>query len=133
MKRTTVRVDFVIKGKGFNPSDITNKLGISPSKSWCEGDVSKEANIIKEQSLWLISTGYEQSLDINNQLSKIMNLLQPIRDELNELRVIYNISYVFEVIIEIYRGDVPAIYLESDSIEFANKIKAEFDFDMYVD
>ncbi len=36
--KTVVHISFGIKGDHFNPSDITDSLGLDPSRSWKKGD-----------------------------------------------------------------------------------------------
>ncbi|MBN6188740.1 hypothetical protein JQN58_17960 [Aneurinibacillus sp. BA2021] len=36
------------------------------------------------------------------------------------------------MVMRIENGEVPTVYLDERIIEFANVIKAEFDFDMYI-
>lgn len=83
-------------------------------------------------SLWEISTGNEESFDINDQLLKIYNLLKDKVSVLNELRGEYNLSYTIEIIPKIEDNEKPALYLDNYIIDFAHEIKAIIDIDLYI-
>jgi hypothetical protein len=130
MDKTNIMVDFRIIGDVFNLDVITNKLLIKPSYYWLKGDRNK--NNIRKYSCWAISTGYEESLDINNQLNKIIELIKTKKQELKELKNKHELDYRFDIIINIENEEKPAIYLNIDIIDFAHEIKAEFDIDLYI-
>lgn len=132
MDNTNVMVEFRISGDDYDPAVISNILAIQPSESWKKGD--KIRNTIKEREYtgWVMSTGYEESLDINIQLSKMINLLRTKEDCLLNIKDKYSLKYRFDIVINIEKQQVPAIYLDTDAISFSNKIGIEYDFDMYI-
>jgi hypothetical protein len=65
--------------KILNLRSITNKLFIQPTETGKKGEFGRYA-VLKE-SYWDISTEYEESLDINNQLGKIVNMLKDKSDD----------------------------------------------------
>lgn len=86
----------------------------------------------RKHTLWSISTEYEESLDINDQLETILSVLAPKTFDLIELRNTLGVEYRFCVVINIENNQKPAMYLDTDTIEFLNKILAEIDFDLYI-
>lgn len=132
MNNTNVKVEFRILGDDFEPDTITNKLVINPNEYWKIGDTIKNKNFKRKYSCWSISTGYEESLDINEQLKKILLKISDKKDVLKEIRELLTLEYRLDIIINIEGNEKPAIYLDSETIEFANDIKAEFDFDLYI-
>lgn len=134
MKKTNIKVKFNITGNDFEPNHLTEKLKIKPTKIWRKGDKveNRKKDIKRKFNCWFLGTEYENSYDINNQLKKIVNIIKNKKSELNELRNSMNLEYMFEIVINIENNETPAVYLDSYMIEFANSIKAEFDFDIYV-
>lgn len=51
---------------------------------------------------------------------------------LKDLRALYNLSYKIGIVINVENKETPAMYLDSETIDFAHEIGAEFDFDLYV-
>lgn len=129
MDKTNVKVEFVILGDMF-PDDITNKLRIQPSSQWNKGDVLKNGRI-REFSGWEISTEYQESLDISEQLNQIFTRIRDKREELIALCQSDGVECRFCFVIKIENGQTPAMTLDREIIAFANAIKAEFEFDIY--
>lgn len=125
-------VEFNIKGKEFDPDIITKELQIEPSDYWKKGDQIKNKSVYRSFSCWSYRTGYEESLDVNNQLTSIINKFKDSKNKLVEMRNCQSLDYVVSIVIRIENNEKPAVYLTSDSIDFANSIKAEFDFDLYI-
>lgn len=132
MDKTSVLVEFKIIGDEFEPEIINKVLQISPDKYWKKGEQIKNKNSIRNFSCWSIKTGYEESIDINNQLVKIINKIKDKKNELVELKNQNKFYYKIQVVIKIENNEKPAIYLNRDIIGFLNDIKAELDFDLYI-
>jgi hypothetical protein len=132
MENTNVKLEFIIVGDDFDPEIITDKLLLTPSHYWKNGDKIKNKDKLRTYSCWSIGTDYEESLDINNQLEKIISTLKTKKTELGELKKRYELDYRFEFVINVENNEKPAMSLNLDVIEFAYEIKAEFDFDLYV-
>lgn len=132
MKKTTVMVEFAIFGDDFSPDAVTEKLSTKPTQCWMKGEPIRDTVIVRKETNWSISTGYEESWDINDQLKKLVEFMETKRSDLKELKRIYNLEYKFFIVINVENNEKPAIYLENDMIEFANDIKAWFDFDLYI-
>ena len=132
MDNTNIMVEFRILSDDLNPKVITEKLLIEPNQYWMKGENIKNRDLKREYSCWIISTGYEESLDINSQLFKMLNLLKSKKKDLQYLRDKYSLEYRFDIVINIENNEKPAIFLNSEVIGFANDIKAEFDFDIYI-
>lgn len=132
MEKTSVSVEFAIVGESFSIKDVTNRLRIFPTDSYSKDDLNNGTKYIRKETCWSIATKYENSLDIIEQLNKIIYQLIDKVDLLKDIKKEYNVSYRFFVAIQIFEEQTPAIYLDSDTIEFASKIGADFDFDMYI-
>lgn len=132
MDETNILVEFIIIGEEFPIDKISEQLSIKPTEYYNKGDKVNNRDIRRKETSWSISSGYEVSLDINNQLEKIVSLIKPKTDILKELKEQYQLEYKFCIVIRVEENQAPAIYLERDVIEFANDIKADFDFDLYI-
>lgn len=132
MDNTNIMAELRILGDDFDVDEITNKLNIQPSEYWKRGDNIKRINKLRKYTCWIISTGYEESLDINIQLQKIMKKLEGKVDILKTLKDRYDLDYRLDLVINVEDNQSPEIFLNSDVISFANEIKAEFDFDLHI-
>lgn len=132
MDKTNVRVDFRIMGEDYHPEVITNVLNIEPVRFWYKGDDIRNTGNKRKYTGWIFSTGYDETLDINTQLSKLIKIFTPKVSLLLDLKKKYNLDYSIDIISIIENGNVPAAYLESKTIQFIANIDAMVDFDTYI-
>jgi hypothetical protein len=125
-------VEFKITGNEFDPNMITNVLQIEPNECWEKGEQIRNKSINRSFSCWIIRTEYEESLDVNNQITSILRKIKDKKNQLIDLKEHKDLDYKIDIVIRIENNEKPAIYLNSDSIEFANSIKAEFEIDLYI-
>jgi len=132
MDKTNIAVDFSIMGDYFNQEDISKKLSICPTRYWKKGDFNPKNKMFYKNTCWSLKTVYEESLDVNIQLNKIINMLLDKKDELINLQDKLNLEYGFIIIIRIEEQQTPAIYFETPVISFINDIHAEISIDLYL-
>jgi hypothetical protein len=125
-------VEFIIIGDELKPYEATEKLKIAPTKYWVKGNNINGKNRKRVDTCWIIDTGYEESNDINDQLAKIIRLLNNKQKILKEFRKENNLEYHFSIVINIENNETPAIYFNKDFIELSYEIGAEFSIDLYV-
>ncbi len=130
--KTTVMVEFSIYGEKFEPKYITEQLGIVPSETYIKGELIKNGRAARKETAWTISTGYEFSIDINEQLEKIVSLLEGKVDELVKLKSNLCLNMLFMIVVKIESNEIPAMYLKERFIHFASRIDAEVGFDTYI-
>ncbi|CEG27160.1 DUF4279 domain-containing protein [Bacillus sp. B-jedd] len=140
MEKTQVMVNFSPYGDSFPLEHVTESLGINPTQTYKMGDlivrpynpnVITTKPIYRKETVWDLSTGYQESWDVKNQMDQI---LEPLKDKapiINQLKAEYNLECKLFIVIIVENGKTPAFYLNNEQIEFANSIKAEFDIDLY--
>lgn len=118
--KSSVMVNFIISSNNLDLDIIIDKLSI-------RGDnieiISNSSN-----SICILSAGYKESYDVNIQLDCMINNLIKKKEILYKLYKHYNLTYKFEVTINIKNNIIPGIFLSSYELEFANYIGAEFIF-----
>lgn len=140
MDKTQVMVHFSLYGDSFPLEHVTEALGIKPTQTYNMGNLIERPynpNVIstkptyRKETVWDLSTGYQESWDVKNQMDQI---LEPIKDKasiINQLKDEYKLECKLFIVIIVENGETPALYLDNEQIEFANSIKAEFDIDLY--
>ncbi|HDR7896750.1 DUF4279 domain-containing protein [Bacillus pacificus] len=132
---------FSITGDIFPVEAITNALSIEPTRTYKKGDVvarRDNPNLVSTKTLyrketnWTLSTGYQESYDINNQLHVILKSLEEKTEPLKQLKKKYDLEFLFMVVIQIENNESPAMYLQKDILDFASSIQAEIHFDLYI-
>lgn len=125
MESTTVMVYFSIFGDEFPIDNVTEKLGIIPTETYEKGD------FLRKETSWDLSTGYQVSLDVNDQLQQIISKLQNKTSIINEIKETYSVECKFFIVVKIEDGNTPTLYLDKEAIKIASSIEAEFDIDLY--
>ncbi|SFT02325.1 DUF4279 domain-containing protein [Marininema halotolerans] len=132
MDKTTIMVEFAVMGDEFPPDEVTKALSIKPTSSWLKGEKIADKNITRKETSWAISTGYEESLDMNEQLQKIIVLFENKKADLRRVSKLYELDCKFFVVIKIVENYCPGIYIDCALVDFLREIKAEIDMDLYV-
>ena len=135
MEKTQVLVYFRLAADDFPVEVVTDRLGIEPTKSFKKGDIVKKINttnnLVRKYTSWELGTGYQESLDVGDQLEQILQQIRNKVTTINELRNEFELECRFTIVIVINDGYTPALYFDNPVIEFANSIKADFDIDLY--
>ncbi len=132
---------FSALGDEFPLDTVTVTLGIEPTNTHKKGDVIERTDNphlvstkikYRKETDWTLSTGYQESYDINNQLNVILKLLEEKTEQLKYLKEKYGLEFIFMVVIQVENSELPAMYLRKDIIDFASLIQAEIHFDLYI-
>lgn len=132
MDKTSVKAEFSIIGDEFDLEVVTKMLNLIPSESYKKGDDIKGRSIKRIESCWSISTKEEESMDVNEQLDQIIEILKDKVEVLLKLRKMYEIEYLVMIIVKIENNEKPAMCFGRKFIKFINEIQAEFHIDMYI-
>lgn len=140
MDKTQVMVEFSLYGDEFPIDSVTKKLEIEPTETYKKGDlierpfnpkVISTKTHYRIETVWSLSTGYQESYDVKEQMDQILGQLKSKSATINHLKTENNLECVFSIVIIMENGSTPGLHLDIQQIEFANSIKAEFDIDLY--
>ncbi|CAM3863064.1 MULTISPECIES: DUF4279 domain-containing protein [Bacillus cereus group] len=132
---------FSATGDIFPLEAITEALSIEPTRTYKKGDVVARRDnpnlvftktLYRKETDWTLSTGYQESYDINNQLHVILKSLEEKTEQLKQLKKKYDLEFLFMVVIQVENNESPAMYLQKEIINFASSIQAEIHFDLYI-
>lgn len=140
LDKTQVMVYFSLYGNEFPINNVTETLGVEPTKTYNKGDViirPHNPNVIstkthyRKETAWELSTDYQNSFDVKEQIDQILGPLKNKETFINNLKTEYKLECKFSIVIIMENGYTPALYLNNEHIEFANSIKAEIDINLY--
>lgn len=140
LDKTQVMVYFSFYGDEFPIDYVTETLEIQPTKTYKKGDtivrpfnqkVTSTKTHYRLETAWELSTGYQESFDVKEQMDQILGPLKSKATIINQLKTKYKLECKIFIVIIMENGDSPGLYLDNEQIEFANSIKAEFDIDLY--
>ncbi|MUK90362.1 DUF4279 domain-containing protein [Ornithinibacillus sp. L9] len=140
-EKTKIQVYFRLYGDDFPLDEVTEKLGLEPTKTEKKGEeiippngrVNPHFRRYYPDTCWEFDIGYEESIDLDEQLDKFMRSFRSKTFLINELREKYDLKSFIQVVLQVENGESPALRLNKKIIRFAHQIQTEFiDFDMYV-
>lgn len=132
MHKTSLKIYFRMMGENYDVNEITERLGIKPSQTWKEGDLIRNTGRRRTYTAWIYSTDTVETLDLNMLIKEITGVFLPVKDEIIELKKLYDLDISIDFVISIRRKQPPAVYFKEDFIEFVAKIEARMDLDTYV-
>jgi hypothetical protein len=131
--KTSVKVKFSIYDHEFDPELVTQRLGIIPTECWFKGDKIEGRKILKRKETgWVLSTEYEESSDVNDQLIKVIGVLEDKVNLLKEISEKYNAKLKIDIIIRVRNGKTPVIILSQRIISFVHGTNARIDIDVLI-
>lgn len=119
-------------GDEYDIKEITDSLNITPSKTWKKGDFIRNSGQKHTYTAWIYDTDAVETLDVQEQTKKIEKLFLSRIERIISLKKKYRLDISLDFVIIIENDEVPAVYFEPSFLEFAAKIGARFDIDMYI-
>lgn len=130
MKSTLVKATFVMGSEEISPESISERIGINPNLSGKKGEIVN-GKMPYPDSFWEVFTKREASLDVSDQIKKIIKILKPSFQKLKDLIEEYQLTPLLSVLIVIDNGEAPSLSLSREEISFFNNLNTEMDFDIY--
>lgn len=134
MKNPGSYVYFALQGDDFDPKEITNQMGLNPTKTFRKGEKG-EYIASNKFSMWSLSTEIgKEDLLIDNLVEEIVNQLFDKIDLINDIKARYELNSVLEIIIWIDTCDeasTPALGHDIRTLEFLFRTGTITDVDMY--
>lgn len=129
--QTEVLVYFQLLADDFSIEDVTHRLGLTPTETFQRGEKGYSSRL-REYTSWSLGTGYQSSVDVNDQLQPIIAQLRGKETILDDIYDTYDdMQARFIIVIVMEEGQTPALVFDLETIQFAHRIRAEFDIDLY--
>ena len=125
-----ISASLTITGLDFDSQNITDKLGIIPTKTWKIGDlIHPKGPIKRKHNGWVIESNLSKDNEIEDHIKSLFEELHPVWGVLQEI----SNNYDLEISCVVYTdGEVPSIHLDQEIINKSQQINAEIDVDLYV-
>jgi hypothetical protein len=130
MELTQVKSEFIITSNELSLKQMVDTLGFTGDYSGDKNDVLKNGQL-RGESFIEFCTEYENSLDIHEQYSKLVARVEGIKKKIISLLETGKICCRFCIVIKIEKGNTPAMYLNSEFINWLHELQAELEFDTY--
>jgi hypothetical protein len=130
MEKTQVKAEFFVTSKTLSSRELAEKITIPYMVIGDKNDILKNGNM-RGETFWEISTEYEYSTDINEQIKKIIYKIKQCKESLIEIVKEGSGNCCFCIVIHIENGETPSMVLDKDMISIAFELNAEIEFDTY--
>jgi hypothetical protein len=121
------RAYFTLVGD-FDPSEITKKLGIEPTRAWKKGEVNPATNLDRKRSRWCLDSSEDPKTALEHHLCDVLYQLRNCFPQVAELRSKYD--GCLQAVAYFYR-DYPGFSLDESVISDLAKLKLGVDCDFY--
>lgn len=132
MEKTNIRVIFDIFADVFDTDIVTNQLKVSPTIVRKKGEPIRNTGRKILDTSWSYSTNVVESLFLDEEIEKIVNLFSPKMDMLCELKKKYGLEFRIDVVAVIEDDRPPSMLINAEAVQFAAKLGASIDIDTYV-
>ena len=130
-KNTTIEVELVIVSELINICDISHILKLAHSAAWEKGDPVPNKPYCRKDTTWSYSIGIKESYDIREQSRHFLEIFEQKTPDLIHLVTNLKVECCILYTIKVLKDQTPIFSLENDIISFADKVKANIDFDTY--
>lgn len=131
-----IMVEFILFSEKFPIDEVYEKIGIVEGKKEDREEAQFETlsggvYIREKECSVTYFTGYIETIDVEEPVKKIYDMLLPHEKEIAECIEKYRLNAKFCVVINL--SDNPIIGLSKEFINLASKFHAEIEFDSYID
>ena len=112
----------------FDPSVISERLGILPTDCWKKGDRNERTHLERKFSRWSLYSRLERAQPLESQLNDVLEQLLPIADAVRTIRE--EIEGHVALVSYLYR-DYPGLTFEPVALAHLGAMKLAIDLDFY--
>lgn len=128
-----IAAKFTLTDFECSPREITERLGISPTKTWEIGDlISPRGQREYEFNGWRLDSELHNSLDLEEQLKALLQQLDVAWKELAKTCQQYESEFSFVIYLDNDDGQIPAVHFSPELIAKIHQLNAAIDLDIYV-
>ncbi|HEU5415040.1 MAG TPA: DUF4279 domain-containing protein [Candidatus Angelobacter sp.] len=113
----------------LTPEDISERLGLTPSRSWIKGESDrKKASLnMAKWNGWIYDSGCHSDVSLQEQVAALLHALEPMQDSVRRISDLCDVA----VSLVAYSGPNKSIFLSKKLVALIAALGAHFDFEMY--
>jgi hypothetical protein len=127
----SIKCYFVVVGSGYDPSVLTEALGVQPTRTWRRGEVPSGLARPHQTDGWSIDSEAVESLDLQEVALPLLQRLSPSSDTLRDYCNRLNLEAELGCTVFIKDKLAPAIHLDRETVRMLDQLGAELDIDIY--
>jgi len=127
--KSQVRVSFEVLDFEGLPSDITNVLGVRPTKTWRKGDRIQKSALLEKENGWSIESDKAPAEQLSELIRRVVASLKGSKDKL--AIVSKNCYTQLSLVLYVHGDERPELHLDADIVQRLAELGAHVDADMY--
>lgn len=130
-----IKVDFRVIGFEKTIEDVTQEIGMQPSKFYIKGgDMSNNSGRKYKQNIWIIEAAPEEDSanDLDIYLQDIIKKIKPHLEGFSKVCEKYYSEFACSLYLEKDSEEsIPSVHLDKEFVEILSKLNSELDIDIY--
>lgn len=120
-------VELRITSNVLSCEDLKSRISLAPTRVWHAGDPIERTSLLRKSHGWELSSGMDETVSLEGQLTALVARVEPIREEITALRDATDVL----ISCAIYCSGQPELYVSRELIQRIGSIGAALDFDLY--
>lgn len=112
----------------FDPTEITNRLGVQPSTSWSKGEVHPRTGLERNFSRWSLCSRLRRDMPLE---AHILDVLTQLEDNAEGFLAITDELDGWIQLVGYFPDDYPGFTLSSEIVARLARYHLSVDFDLY--
>jgi Domain of unknown function (DUF4279) len=112
----------------FDPAQITERMGIKPTKSSLDGDLIEHTKMARKTSRWMLHSRLDKTASLEEHVSDVLDQLDARKFDFKQLSS--ELDGVIELVGYFY-GDYPGLFFDRDVIRRLSEYSLSMDCDFY--
>jgi hypothetical protein len=110
------------------PEEITNQTGISPSETWCKGELKPRTTMQYKDNGWELKSGLPLEASLADHVNFLLSAVGPAREQLMS----FTKKYYSELACAVYFSEgSPEIHFDNDLLRQIAEMNLNIDLDIY--
>lgn len=126
-----VSVSLWLEGASFDPSVITDRVGIEPTISYRTGDPASLGRT-RRRDAWAVRVGPRESLELEPMAKELIGLLASRATQIRDVCIELGLGLCISCPIEPKSTLTPSIHLSPDTLGWIVRLGASLDIDVMV-
>ena len=128
---SSLHAEFVLLGEGFDPDEVTRRLGLMPTKTWLRGDSMSTEVQRRKQTGWKLSTNEVESHDLAKEVSSLVASLSPVSAEVVRVQRDMNLEAIVLGVVYMKGAQGPGMEFDRELLDGIAALGAQLRISVY--
>jgi hypothetical protein len=124
-----IQAEFLITGVNVAPDEITDAIGVMPTRTWKMGEIIEKTTLPRKQNGWCLSTGYHHDFDLGKQAKDLLQSLLPKSELISSYCREHGLRCELACVIYLI-DETPSVNFDDETISGFAKLNASIDVDI---